>query len=118
MIFFLDENFPKLAGVYLESIGHKIIDIRSTKNEGLDDLEIFEMAQHHRAIFLTTDRDFFHTIPYLFDKHYGVIVIALSKPNRQTIINKLKWAIEKFDLLNFSNKIVLMRNKNYSISVN
>jgi hypothetical protein len=37
MIFFLDENFPKSAGIYLESLGHQILDIRSTEQEGLND---------------------------------------------------------------------------------
>jgi predicted nuclease of predicted toxin-antitoxin system len=64
MIFFLDENFPKSAGIYLESLGHQILDIRSTEQKGLNDKKIFELSQKHNAIFLTTDRDFFHTIPY------------------------------------------------------
>jgi predicted nuclease of predicted toxin-antitoxin system len=115
MIFFLDENFPKSAGKYLLSLGHEIIDIRATSKEGLSDNKIFELAQNHKAIFLTTDRDFFHTIPHLFENHYGVIVIALRQPNRQSIINKLVWTIENLDLFNFSNKIVLLRDRHYTI---
>jgi len=38
-------------------------------------------------VFLTTDRDFFHTIPHIHDKHAGIIVIALRQPNRSTIGN-------------------------------
>lgn len=116
MIFFLDENFPKPAGKYLESLGYQIFDIRNTKNEGLEDRAIFEMAQNHKAIFLTTDRDFFHTIPYLFKSHHGVIVITLSQPNRKRIIGKLMWAIENLDLSNISNKIILMKDNQYIIS--
>ena len=116
MIFFLDENFPKSAGKYLLSIGHKIVDIRATSREGLSDIEIFEMAQNDKAIFLTTDRDFFHTIPHLFENHCGVIVIALRQPNRQSILDKLIWAVENLDLFNISNKIVLLRDRHYTIS--
>lgn len=116
MTFFFDENFPKPAGKYLESLGHQIVDIRSTDKEGLDDRTIFELSQKHKAIFLTTDRDFFHTIPYMFESHHGVIVVALSQPNRQRIIEKLKWAIENLDLSNISNQIILMRDNHYTIS--
>ncbi len=118
MNFFLDENIPKSAGRYLESHGHSVYDIRNTTDEGAEDAVIFEMAQNEKAIFITTDRDFFHTIPYLFKSHFGVIVIALSQPNRNRILEKLKWAIDNLDLLNFSNKILLMRNNQYTISGN
>ncbi len=89
MIFFLDENFPKQAGNYLESLGHKTIDIRSASKEGSSDKIMFEMAQKNKAIFLTTDRDFFHTIPFLFEFHCGVITIALRQPNRKKLLRKL-----------------------------
>lgn len=115
MRFFLDENFPKSATQLLRSSAHLVFDIRSTKHEGTDDKTIFEIAQKKKAIFLTTDRDFFHTIPYQFDFHYGVIIIALSQPNRKRILAKLRWALDNFDLNNFSNKIILMRDYRYSI---
>jgi len=116
MNFFLDENFPKSAAKYLVSIGHQVEDIRATNKEGISDKKIFEMAQSEKAIFLTTDRDFFHTIPYLFEKHYGVIVIALRQPNRQLILEKLIWVIQNLDISNIQNKIIMLRDKNYTIS--
>ena len=115
MNFFLDENFPKIAVNYLKDSGHNVIDIRSTDNEGLDDYSIFKLCQSYSAIFLTTNRDFFHTIPFLFPKHYGVIVIALSQPNRSTIFEKLKWVVEESNINNFSNKIILLRDESYSL---
>jgi predicted nuclease of predicted toxin-antitoxin system len=115
MKFFLDENFPKLAERYLSDLGHEVIDIRSTEHEGLGDYPIFKLCQRYSAIFLTTDRDFFHTIPFHFSEHYGVIVIALSQPNRANIIKKLKWVIEESGIKDYSNKIIILRDKNYSI---
>jgi len=118
MIFFIDENIPKSTGKYLESHGHSVYDIRATSDEGAEDAVIFEMAQKEKAIFITTDRDFFHTIPYLFKSHFGIIVIALSQPNRNRITEKLKWAIDNLDLSGFSNKILLLRDNQYTISGN
>ena len=115
MIFFLDENFPKSVVSLLEQKGHKIIDIRSTEHEGSNDIKIFELAQKEKAIFLTTDRDFFHTIPRLYQNHYGIIVITLRKPNRKEIAKKLLVALNIFDLQKFESKVLLLKDNSYSI---
>ncbi|MBN2011267.1 DUF5615 family PIN-like protein [candidate division KSB1 bacterium] len=99
----------------LESRGHKVIDIRSTIYEGSDDLFIFDMAQKQHAIFLTTDKDFFHTIPNLYAQHYGIIVIAVRQPNRRSIVNKLLFALNHFDLSQFNSKVLILRDNSYSI---
>lgn len=61
--------------------------------EGASDIELFGCAQEKSAILLTTDRDFFHTVPTLFDTHHGVIVIALRQPSRAAILSKLEWLL-------------------------
>lgn len=66
MNFMLDENFPRQAGDMLEGLGHNVFDIRGTEYEGCNDTAIFRLAQKKEAIFLTTGRDFFHTVPFLF----------------------------------------------------
>ena len=60
MRFFLDENFPKAAVGLLEDMGHEVFDLRGSGREGLPDPDIFAEAQRCAAVFLTTDRDFFH----------------------------------------------------------
>jgi predicted nuclease of predicted toxin-antitoxin system len=99
--FFLDENIPSKAGEFLSRLGNDVFDIRGTGQEGLHDTEIFELAQKNHAVFITTDRDFYHTIPFLYPTHNGIIVINLSQPDTQTILSKLEWA---YDFLN-TNKI-------------
>ncbi|GJQ57764.1 MAG: hypothetical protein D8M57_00800 [Candidatus Scalindua sp. AMX11] len=113
MRFFLDENFPKTVAKLLIENGHDVFDIRGTSNEGADDGDIFQIAQKEKAIFLTTDKDYFHTIPHLFESHCGVIVITLRKPNRKNISDKLMWALNHVDLLNFTGKIILLRDSTY-----
>ena len=116
MKFFLDENFPKIAGRFLQQAGHEIFDIRSTEFEGSDDRKIFEFAQTEKAIFLTTDRDFFHTIPYLFDEHFGVVVIALKQPNRKRIKEKIEWFVNNFNQIDMKNEIFLLRDYHFTRS--
>ena len=76
MTFLLDENFPKAAAALLTSRGHRVIDFRCTARQGMSDADVFKEAQAANAVLLTTDRDFFHTIPHLFDAHAGVVVVA------------------------------------------
>jgi len=115
MKFFLDENFPKTAEIYLKNLGYEVMDIRSTGQEGLDDHVIFKLAQFHSAIFLTTDRDFFHTIPFDFAEHHGAIIIALRQPNRTNITEKLKWLLNHLEVTDFRNTVMLLRDNNYTI---
>lgn len=111
---FIDENIPFSCVDFLVSQGYEIIDIRKTIQEGLHDKDIFLLAQQHKAIFLTTDKDFFHTIPKLFTKHYGIIVISLRKPNKKSILEKLKWAVIHLDLNDIQNKVYFLRDNIFS----
>jgi predicted nuclease of predicted toxin-antitoxin system len=91
MIFFVDENIPSLAVSFLENAGHDVHDIRSTGQEGLPDTAIFALARERQALFLTTDKDFYHTIHLSSRPHYGIVVIALSRPNAKLILDKVAW---------------------------
>lgn len=116
MIFFLDENFPKTSGYLLQAKGHQVIDIRGSKNEGADDTTIFSMAQKHSAIFLTTDKDFFHTVPHLYPVHFGIIVVNLRQPNRLNIAEKMEWVLKNIDLANFKSRVLLLHDTSYILS--
>jgi predicted nuclease of predicted toxin-antitoxin system len=66
MIFILDENFPRSAIALLETEGHSAKSILDFVSSGTSDFSLFEEVQRQNAILLTTDKDFFHTIPLLF----------------------------------------------------
>jgi predicted nuclease of predicted toxin-antitoxin system len=113
MKFFLDENFPKTAFDVLLRFGHEAIDIRGTQNEGAEDITIFDLAQEQQATFLTTDRDFFHTVPHLYKHHFGVVVIALRQPNRHNILGRLEWFLDNFGDTSLENRIFQLRDQTY-----
>jgi len=113
MIFFLDENFPKSAVALLQDRGHEAMDIRGSANEGCGDQDIFAMAQEAGAVFLTTDRDFFHTVPQLVPDHCGVVVIALRQPNRDRLLSRLRWFLEHVDLNKLHGQAYLLRDDTY-----
>jgi predicted nuclease of predicted toxin-antitoxin system len=113
MKFFLDENFPKSATSLLHSLSHEVFDLRGSQLEGIDDASIFRYAQSINAVFLTTDRDFFHTIPHLFPEHCGIVVIALRAPNRVSILSKLEWFLNTVNLDQISNRVLQLRDKTW-----
>ena len=113
MKFFLDENFPMAAVGLLEGMGHEVFDLRGSGREGLPDPDIFAEAQRCAAVFLTTDRDFFHTIPHIHDKHAGIIVIALRQPNRSAILEKLLWLLKHLKPDSFRNRVIQLRDQSW-----
>ena len=118
MNFLLDENFPKSAEKLLIELGHHVIDIRGTTQQGADDFKLFELAQANKAILLTTDRDFYHTVPLMYSEHAGVIVIALKQPNRAAILARLQWIIAQELIASIQNTIILLRDHTYRVRSN
>ena len=116
MKFLVDENIPKASSSLLRESKHEVIDVRGTDKEGLSDSEIFQLAQNLKAIFITSDKDFFHTIPFQYQSHHGIIVIALNQPNRTNITQKLKWVLDNIDLDTIKNKVILLKDNSYTVS--
>lgn len=92
-----------------------MIDIRGTRKEGLDDKKIFDLAKKSKAIFLTTDKDFSHTIHFISQPHFGILVIALSQPNAIKILEKLDWFLKKFINSEITNKCFLITDNKCKI---
>ena len=113
MRFLLDENFPKAALGFLRGSGHEAFDFRGTDDEGIEDSMVFQKAQDLQAVLLTTDRDFFHTIPHLFESHYCVIVIALRQPNRAAILSRLEWMLSHVEAAVFPNRAFQLRDETW-----
>ena len=64
---------------------------------------------------LTTDRDFYHTVPLLYEHHFGVVVIALHQPNRDAILGRLKWLLAQEDLFPLTDKVLQLRDTTYRV---
>jgi predicted nuclease of predicted toxin-antitoxin system len=118
MKFFFDENFPKAAGLLLAARGHKWFDIRGTEQEGAGDTAIFGLAQEEGAVFLTTDRDFFHTVPHVVKSHHGVVVVALLQPNRQAILRRVEWFLDHFEDSDMRDRVFELRDRTYVVFPN
>jgi predicted nuclease of predicted toxin-antitoxin system len=70
MKFFLDENFPRPALIQLQFAGHSALHALEIFPPGTADDVLFDHAQKAGAVFVTTDKDFFHTVPLAFERHW------------------------------------------------
>jgi predicted nuclease of predicted toxin-antitoxin system len=108
--FLLDENFPRASRARLEAAGHVVHDVRLLCPQGTEDSRIVEMAQELGAVILTTDRDFFHTLPHLFPNHCGVVVVALRKPSRDRILDRLAWLLSNLQERHWPGRAFQLRD--------
>lgn len=92
----LDENLPRSAADVIVAAGHEVIPFAEVCGFGADDEEVFDRAQDLGAVILTSDRDFYQTMPLVHPVHCGIIVVALRQPNRQSILMRLQWFFDHF----------------------
>ena len=108
MNFLLDENFPRPALTQLQQAGHAATHALELFPPGTADDRLFARAQQEHAVFLTTDKDFFHTVPLAFAQHHGAIVIALRRPNRADLLRRLTDALAVLGHRNLDNTVWLV----------
>ena len=91
MRIFVDENIPCDTVGVLRDMGHDVLDIRGTQQEGGADDVLWREAQEQKRLFITTDKGFAHC---RFEKHYGILVVRLKQPNLQKIHDRIIQAVK------------------------
>lgn len=115
MTFLLDENFPKAARRFLEERSHVVPDFREIGEEGAADSAVFKLADSNSAVILTTDRDFYHTLGRLRSDHPGIVVVALKKPTRVAILERLAWLLDHVPHESISGKAFQLRDRAWQV---
>jgi predicted nuclease of predicted toxin-antitoxin system len=70
---FVDENIPKVTVVALRALGHDVLDIRGSPQQGMFDDELWQLAQHEGRLLVTTDKGFSE---YRQVRHHGILLSA------------------------------------------
>jgi len=83
---FVDENILLLTVHYLIDAGHDVADIRKTPMEGVNDEAVWKLAQKQKRLLITTDKGF---VTHRQEKHFGVLVVLLRRPNRIKLHEKI-----------------------------
>ena len=115
MKFLLDENFPASVAETVLKCGHQAIPFASTCSRGADDESVFLAAQSAGTVILTSDRDFYHTIPLSHPRHHGIIMVALRQPSRLRIAERLRWFLKNEGFSSLVNRVVVLRDFSYRI---
>ena len=115
MNFLLDENFPKAVRPILEQLGHTVLDFREIGTIGAADKEVIRLALKSEAAILSTDRDFFHTLGRQYSGHCGIVVVALRKPSRIAILDRVHWFLKNIDLENLNGRTFQLRDNTWMV---
>ena len=52
----VDENIPLVTVVELTELGHDVLDIRGTDEQGISDDILWEQVQREKRLLITTDK--------------------------------------------------------------
>lgn len=107
MKIFVDENIPLMTVRELRTLGHDVLDIRRTPDEGMDDDPIWEKAQGEGRLIITTDKGFAR---FRGVAHHGILIVRLRRPNRRRIHERVMRAMAQFEGGEWENLMVVMRD--------
>jgi len=113
MKIFVDENIPSMTVRALREMGHDVLDIRGTADEGVTDDDIWKIIQRERRLLITTDKGFTQRRS---ERHHGILIIRLRQPNRRKIHQRVMQAMARFAEEEWPGLLVVMRDLVQSVS--
>jgi predicted nuclease of predicted toxin-antitoxin system len=108
----VDENIPLISVVELRNLGHDVLDIRGTTDQGLTDEVLWEKAQRENRLLITTDKGF---SALRAESHYGILIIRLRQPNEQKIHVRIIQAINQYSEGDWNGLLIVMRDAVQSV---
>jgi predicted nuclease of predicted toxin-antitoxin system len=109
----VDENIPLATVSELRSLGHDVLDIRGTSDQGMSDELLWAMAQREGRVLLTTDKGF---AEHRSEAHHGVLIVRLRQPNEEKIHDRAIRGVAQFSQNEWSGLTLVMRDAVQSIS--
>lgn len=107
MKIFVDENIPKITVYEIQKKYPDTKDIRGTKDEGIEDKQIWDIVKAENRMLITTDKGF---SKYRYQKHNGIIIILLKQPTLNKIHRRVIAILEEYSESEWKNKIVIVRD--------
>ena len=108
----VDENIPTITVDALQELGHDILDIRGTPNEGLKDQQLWQLALNENRLLITTDKGF---TQHRDESHQGILIIRLRKPNQNKIHQRIMKAFHHFSEGEWNGMLLVMRDTVQSV---
>lgn len=108
----MDENVPRMTVERMQELGHDVVDLRGTEREGLPDDQVWQVAKSEKRLLITTDKGFLRRRR---DVHSGLLVVALRKPNRLRIHERIMQVLSRFREGEWEGMSVVVRDTVQSI---
>ena len=108
----VDESIPLMTVQALRELGHNVLDIRGTADEGMVDDALWELAQREGRLLMTTDKGF---TPHRDELHHGLLIVRLRQPNRHKIHQRVMQAMAQFATEEWPGLMVVMRDTVQSV---
>jgi predicted nuclease of predicted toxin-antitoxin system len=95
----LDENLPFRLVTILSELGHETDTIPEEGLKGYKDEKVWEAAQRSGRFLITQDLNFSNINLFKPGTHYGLLLIRLRDPGRNTLLNRIQtiFQIEEVD---------------------
>ena len=108
----VDENIPNVTVQELRTLGHDVLDIRGTFQQGMLDDELWSLAQSEQRLLVTTDKGF---TTHREEAHWGILIVRLHQPPEQRIHARVMAALRQFPENDWSGFTVVMRDSVQSV---
>lgn len=73
----VDENIPNVTVQELRNLGHDVLDIRGTVDQGMDDDILWAKVQAEQRLLISTDKGF---VWHRDESHWGILVVVCGNP--------------------------------------
>jgi predicted nuclease of predicted toxin-antitoxin system len=103
----VDENIPRITVDALRDLGHDVLDIRGSEDQGLLDPDLWARALGEGRLLITTDWGF---ADRRYEEHQGILIVRLRQPNRRKIHDRVLRAIAQFSEEEWPGLLVTMRD--------
>ena len=104
----VDEHIPLMSVRVLRAMGHDVLDIRGTPDEGMPDDDLWKMAQSEGRLLITTDKGF---AQHRANPHCGLLIVRLRQPNRHKIHHRIMEAMTQISVAEWPGLLVVMRDR-------
>jgi predicted nuclease of predicted toxin-antitoxin system len=108
----VDENIPYVTVQELKRLGHDVLDLRGTSDQGMPDDLLWTMIQKEERLLISTDKGF---VQYRSESHWGILVVRLRQPNEQKIHQRIMQALKQFAENEWPGLLVVMRDTVQSV---
>jgi predicted nuclease of predicted toxin-antitoxin system len=108
----VDENIPNITVEELRKLGHDVLDVRGTSQQGSEDDELWRLAQAEHRLLITTDKGF---AEHRDDAHHGILIVRLRQPNEQRIHARAMAGFGQFEESEWRGLLLVVRDSVQSV---